>query len=295
MRHLLVLLLLVSCAHAEAVQWRVMRTEHFLVHYTAGREKTASTAGEVAEEWYPRLSDKLRTEPHEIIRIFLYPDRIAFGKATGARPEETIVGTAHIRLHSVKIDASGALADIRQVIPHELVHIFVSTRLGRNSSHLSAWMHEGLAKHLTDDWSAGDAELLADVASSGNLLPLDEISLAFPAAEGKRAVAYAQSCSAVKYMADTYSEESIQDLLTEMADGQPFRKAMLYSLGVEPEKFESDWRAYLIDKYSLARWTKLASALASAFMALVCVLAFRARRRAKREKAREFEEESPIL
>jgi len=274
---------------ADEVRWRVTRTKHFIIYY-AGAESTAKRAGSVAEEWHAALSRRLKFAPEGITPVYLYPDRRSFSEATGFEPGEGVVGTAHARTLRIRVDASGAFADVAHVIPHELVHVFISRRLRGYSSRLPLWMHEGLAKYLAEDWTGPDAELLADAATSGEILPLDRISKVLPMDERKRAVAYVQSYSAVQYMADTYGPESIPDLLSEIADGRTFGTALLYSIGVEPDRFEAEWRQYLWEEYKLGRWVKLGMGIASAVMSLLAILAFRARVIAKRRKAREMEE-----
>ena len=284
-------ILSVQTIRADEVQWRVTRTKHFIIYYAAGHESTAKSAETIAENWHAILSRKLKFSPKGITPIYLYPDRRSFSEAADIKPGDMIVGLAHTRIFRVRVDASGAFADIASVIPHELVHVFVSRRLRGYSARLPLWMHEGLAKYLANDWSANDAELLADAAAKGEILPLNRISEVFPSDEAKRSIAYVQSYSAVKYMAKVYSPESITDLLAELEKGEIFRTALFYSIGVEPDKFEEQWRQYLWDEYGSYRWIRLLTATVSAAMAMIAVLAFRARVLRKRRKAAEFEEE----
>ena len=278
-------------AQAGDPPWHATRTKHFIVYYAPRAESVAKGAGDIAEKWYAVLSQKLKFAPHGITPIYLYPDRRSFSEATGFKPGEPIVGTAHTRTFWIRVDASGAFADIANVIPHELVHVFISRRLRAYAIRLPLWMHEGLAKYLAEDWTGADAELLADAAAGGEIVSLESISDAFPGDERARSVAYVESYSAVKHMAQIYSPESIPDLLSELAAGQTFDTAMLYSIGVEPSRFEEEWRRYLWEEYNLNRWMKLGSGLMSAAMALFAILAFRARLLHKRRKAQELEEE----
>ena len=284
------LVLAAQVANGDEVGWRVARTRRFLIYYPAGKESTAERAGDLAEKWYATLSRKLKCSPGGLTPIYLYPDRRSFSEAVGVEPGERIVGIARTRTLRISVDASGTFADIAHVIPHELVHVFISYKLRWNSYHMPLWMHEGLAKYLADDWTGPDAELLADAAAGEDILPLARISRMFPLDERKRSIAYVQSYSAVKYMADQYSPDSIPGLLSEIEAGQPFKTALFYSIGVEPKEFEEKWRQYLWEEYSWARWAKFASGLAWAGMGLLAILAFRARILQKRRRAREMEQ-----
>lgn len=287
---LLAVLLLTSASQANDVQWRVLRTQRFLIHYAAGHEAAAERAGEIAEEWHAKISKKLDFYPKSITPIYLYPDRGSFAEAIGIAPGDRVVGIAQARTLKVRVDASGGYTDIAAVIPHELVHVFVSMRLKGHSPRLPLWMHEGLAKYLAEDWSQADAELLADVAGS-ELMPLERISKVFPTDARGRAIAYVQSYSAVKYMADKFTPEAIHDLLAELEAGHPFKTALFYSIGQEPAEFEADWRRHLWEEYTVHRWWKLGAGLISGAMGFLAILAFRARVRQKRRKAEELSEE----
>lgn len=276
-------------ARAEEVKWRVTRTEHFMIYYAPGADTTAERAGAIAEKWLVALSRKLDFEPGGVTPIYLYPDRPSFAEATGVEPAEEVVGIAHTRTLKVRVDASRAFADIAHIIPHELVHVLVSRRLRGHSVRLPVWMHEGLAKYLAEDWTGPDAELLADAASGGEILRLDQISKVFPLDDRKRSVAYVQSYSLVKYMTDRYSPECIPDLFSELEAGHPFSTALFYSIGRKPSELEEEWRQYIWEEYNLNRWVKFGSGLISAAMALFVILAFRARIIAKRRKAEEME------
>ena len=296
LRHIIIIalagiLLAAQTAYARTVDWRVTRAEHFIIYYASRHEQIAGRAKSIAEKSYAHLSRKLGFAPGGIIPIYLYPDRISFSEAEGIDSTDSIVGTAQTRTLRIKIDASGTFADIKGVIPHELVHVFIFRKLHGNSTTLPMWMHEGLAKYFAEDWTGADAELLADAASGGGVLPLTEITDSFPADKRKRSIAYVQSYSAVKHMVDRYGPETVTNLLTEIEHYRSFRTAMLYSVGLYPDKFEEDWRQYLWEEYGLSRWLRFASAVLSAAMAIFAILAFRARRIRKRQKEEEFEAE----
>lgn len=290
-----ILLILVSTAvhtlSAAEVQWRTTRTKHFLIYHTERHTDLARRTGEFAEEWHGKLSRRMNFEPGNLIPLYLYPDRGSFAEAAGVARGDPVVGLAHSRTLRIKVDASGAFTDIAHIIPHEMVHVFLSLIAKRNIETLPTWMNEGLAKYFADDWSGNDRQLLADAAAGSEILRLDSIARNFPADPRKRAVAYVQSYSVVKYIADTYTPAALTDFLAEMKDGKRFEEALFDSIGRTPEELEREWRQYLWEEYNLDRWLKIGSAAVGTAMAVLAVLAFRARLIRKRLKAREMEQE----
>ncbi len=280
-----------ACSLAAQEQWRTMRTKHFLIYYSPDAVSKAKRAALVGERWHAILSEKLDFDPGGVIPMYLYPNRRSFSEATGAKPDESIVGMAHTRTLKVRVDASDTFAKIESIIPHELVHVFLSRRLKAFTSRMPLWMHEGLAKYLTGDWSPGDAELLREIGMTGRIIPLSRISQVFPDDDRERAIAYVESYSVVSFMVKRYSPECVPDLLSELSKGNLFSTALEYSIGIKPEKLEEEWRQYLWDEYGFDRWIRLGSATISLLMALFAILAFRARRLRKRRKAAELESE----
>ncbi len=285
------LALLAGTVRASDLTWAATRTPHFIIYYSAGHPSIAVSAGRIAEKSNAVLERKLKFKPAGITPIYLYPDRTSFSNDTGIKADEATVGTAHTRTLVIRVDASGAYTDIAHVIPHELAHVLIFRRLHAHAINMPLWVHEGLAKYLSGDWSGADAELLQDAAASGEIMPFERIANLFPTSERERSVAYVQSYSAVRYMSEHYGRGSIPDLLSEIASGTRWNEAVLYSIGVTPERFESDWRQFLWDRYQLNRWIKLATGIVSAFMAIVAVFAFRARRIQKQRKAAQFADE----
>jgi len=281
-----------SGAWGQDIPFRTMRTEHFIIYYSPNHIAVARKAAHVAEQWHQTLTEKLGIKAGGITPIYLYPDRRSFARATGHRPEESIVGTAHVRSLAIKVDASDTFARIQDIIPHELVHVLVSRYLGISARRLPLYMHEGLAKYLTDDWSAGDSELLSKVASSGRFIPLNRLVDQFPTDPEEQGIAYVQGYSITEYIVRKYGPESISDLLSEIKAGRTYAVAVEYSLGTNVNTLEQEWRNYLWDKYGMERWLRLGMATVSAGMALLGLFAFRARWIRKRRKAAELEGES---
>jgi hypothetical protein len=285
------LVLLVACGWGDSLNWQLVRTKHFLIYYTLEDQDTALRAGKICEKWYVKLSRKMEYRPGGAIPVFLYPDRRSFASAVGIDPSDSTVGIAHVRTRKVRIDASELFVTIEKVIPHELTHVFMYTQVRHNPTHIPLWFSEGLAKYFAEDWTSADAEILAEAAARDGLLPLREIAFAFPMDKQKRSIAYVQSYSFLKYIADQKGSVIIPVLLEALQRGESFESAFRFSVGATPEEAEQEWRQYLWEKYSLARWLRFFSGFVSVLMAVLVILAFRARAIYKRQKVEQMEEE----
>lgn len=278
----------VVAAPAGDVNWRAKRTRHFILYYANESSSVAEKASASAEEWYAELSRRLGFAPGGVTPVYLYPDRASFSRAVGVGRADTVVGLA--RASDIRIDASGLFADVEQVLAHEMVHVFIARRLYGYTARLPLWMHEGLAQYLTGDWGDANLAVLQEAVASGSILPLERITVRFPEDPEGRAVAYAQSYSIVRYIAQRYPPGSLPDLLSELKYGRRFETALLYSMGRQPEELEKEWRDHLLEEHGVHRWSQIGTAAVSAAMVLFALLAFRSRILQKRRKAKEFEE-----
>lgn len=272
------------------VDWRAKRTRHFILYYANESSSVAAEAAQSAEEWYAELSRELGFAPGGVIPVYLYPDRASFSRAAGVGKADTVVGLA--RASDIRVDASGLFADVEQVLAHEMVHVFIARRLYGYTARLPLWMNEGLAQYLTGDWGDADLAVLQDAVASGAILPLERITARFPADREGRAVAYAQSYSIVRYIAQRYPPGSLPDLISELKYGRRFETALLYSMGRQPDELEKEWRDHLLEEYGVHRWSQIGTAAVSAAMVLFALLAFRSRILQKRRKTAEFEEDT---
>src|SRR3954469_8232437 len=66
----------------ENFNWRVLKTEHFDIHYYPEEEPAVRDAARMAERWYRRLSSVFQRDFHERKPIILYADQSDFQQTT---------------------------------------------------------------------------------------------------------------------------------------------------------------------------------------------------------------------
>ena len=105
--------------------WRVLETEHFLVHYYPEEKQAVSAAARMAERSYARLSKVLGHQFREKKPIILFASRADFGQnnVTGDLGEGT-GGVTESARHRLILPLTGDLGSFEQVLAHEMVHEF---------------------------------------------------------------------------------------------------------------------------------------------------------------------------
>src|SRR3954470_20505451 len=140
--------------------WRVIETEHFLVHYYPEERAGAMEAARMAERSYARLSKVLDHQFREKKPIILFSSRSEFGQnnVTGDLGEGTGGVTEALR-HRMILPLTGDLGSFEHVLTPQRVHefqydIFARGKAGANLQTLNQidpplWFMEGMAEYLS--------------------------------------------------------------------------------------------------------------------------------------------------
>ena len=168
--------------------WRVIETEHWLVHYYPEERAGAMEAARMAERSYARLSKVMDHQFREKKPIILYASRSEFGQSNvnGDLGEGVGGATDPLRQRMI-LPLTGDLGSFEHVLTHEMVHefqfdIFARGKAGANLQTLSQvdpplWFMEGMAEYLsigpehilTDTW-------VRDAAVNGTLPTIEQMT-----------------------------------------------------------------------------------------------------------------------
>src|SRR3954468_9022304 len=168
--------------------WRVIETEHWLVHYYPEEKAGAMEAARMAERSYARLSKVLGHQFREKKPIILFSSRADFGQnnITGDLGEGTGGVTEAARPRLI-LPFPGDLGSFEHVLAHEMVHefqydVFARGKAGANQQTLERinpplWFMEGMAEYLsngpTHPLTAG---WLRDAAVAGNIPTVEQMT-----------------------------------------------------------------------------------------------------------------------
>jgi Tol biopolymer transport system component len=239
------------------VKWKVLTTEHFEVYHAVGTEKLARIAASIAEEAYTKVSRDLRHQLSRLIPFIIFKSHYDFQQtnvildlispATG--------GFSEILKFRMVIPFTGSYAKLRRVILHELTHVFTYDILYPEGleSLLSLpnippmWLMEGIAEYETGVFDPIGKIMLADAVVENCLIPISSLS-DFRMID-RVFLAYQESHSFVKYIADTYGKEKLHILLRKFRKAGILEDVIKYTLGVDLHVLEKNWIKWLRQKY----------------------------------------------
>ena len=170
--------------------WRVIRTDHFEVHYYPEIETAANMVARMAERSYARLSRLLNYQFKERKPIVVFASRGDFAQnnVTGDLGEGTGGATDAIRQRNMFFFGQD-MAEAEHVLTHEMVHQFQYDIQFRGRTGASAmagdigaaqpplWFIEGMAEYLSigPNHPATDA-IVRDAALNGNLPSIEQMT-----------------------------------------------------------------------------------------------------------------------
>ena len=229
-------------------KWRVLETEHFLVHYYPEEKAAVMSAARMAERSYARLSRVLGHQFREKKPIILFSSRADFGQnnVTGDLGEG-VGGVTESARHRLIMPFTGDLGSFEQVLAHEMVHefqydIFARGRAGANQQALERinpplWFMEGMAEYLSigpnHPLTAG---WLRDAAVAGNIPTVKQMT-----ERPDKYFPYRFGESFWQYVGERWGDAAIGEILRN-TPAVGVERAFLRELGVPLVDVGAAWR-----------------------------------------------------
>ena len=233
----------------ESLDFKVLKTDHFDIHYYDEEAAVIRELGRMAERWYSRLSTVL---DHQFLHrqpVVMYASHPAF-RGTTVIPDfigETTGGvTEGLRLRMV-LPFAGPLQETDHVLGHEMVHAFQFdiTRVGElpGAAALPLWFVEGMAEYLSVGPVDTSTSMWMRDAVRRNALPdiehLDD-SEYFP---------YRYGHAFWAYVAGRYGDQVVSRMLRIASESGSPSGAIRIVLKTDPEVLSEEWHDALRAAY----------------------------------------------
>ena len=235
--------------------WKVIETEHFLVHYYPEEREAALDASRMAERSYARLSRVLQHQFREKKPIVLFASRTDFGQnnVTGDLGEFTGGVTDALRQRNI-LPFTGDYKSFERVLTHEMVHqfqydIFARGKAGNGLQNLAQnapplWFAEGMAEYLsigprhpfTDSW-------IRDAAVNGQIPTIEQMTV-----RPDRYFPYRFGESLWQYVGGRWGDEVIGQIMNAVPN-IGVERAFKRELGLSLEELSDEWREAMQAKH----------------------------------------------
>ncbi len=241
------------------VDYERIETEHFVIKHAPGQDAVlARDFARHAEQTYERLTERYGHEPQRLTHVELMPDQGWFAvRITGMPDIWTIAAaTGDVLAFSPPRFGSGAQGpyDWLNVFTHEYVH---TVTLGATENRIPHWFTEACAvSEELEPRTYATCQQLAEALERDRLFTLDTIDLGFirPENPDDRSLAYAQSSWMLQYLRQTYSNDSVLDLLARFREGDSTDEAFERVIGIPGQMFHAHflrWAEQRVDAWGL--------------------------------------------
>lgn len=165
----------------DRLEFKVLQTEHFDVHYHSGEDQAVRHAARMAERWYSRLSrvlDHAFTHRQPLVLYASHPHFSQTNLTSGSLGEGT-GGFTEAQRSRIAMPFAASLGETDHVLGHEIAHAFqidIARRAKQDAFAMPAWLIEGMAEYLSvGDSSSQTSMWVRDAARRGRLPALEDL------------------------------------------------------------------------------------------------------------------------
>ena len=233
--------------------WHVLKTEHFDIYYYIEMKELAEIGAASAEETYRFLEDKFNHNINRRIPLIFYSNHSHF-QQTNTIPyflPEGVGGFFEFLKGRVVVPANGSIYKFKRVLRHELIHVFTHDKHYRilkdhkklSYPQLPLWYIEGLAEYWSIGWDSESESVIRDAVLNGYIFPLKNMYQIYGSF-----LMYKEGQAVLQYIADTYGEHKIIQLIENAWKEESFSSVMKLTIGVNYEEFDKEWLYFLKKK-----------------------------------------------
>ncbi len=237
--------------------WIYIQTKHFDIYFTSEGKDAAEFTAQSAEEALEDLQKRLNYQLNNRISLVVYNSHNEFQETNTSDGylSQGIGGFTEPFKNRVVFPFEGSYSKFKHVIHHELVHAVMRDMLyGGTIQNIIAkgitlqlpiWYHEGMAEYLTSGWETNSDMFIRDAAINEYLPDINRLGGYF---------AYRGGQALFKYIADTYGEEKISELLFNVKGKGNVNAGFKASIGIDLEELNIKWKKDIKRKY----WPEIA-------------------------------------
>ncbi len=264
--YLIVLLLLYWIAYGQTMRfgrnkvhytrfdWQVLQTKHFDIYYYPEMKTLSEKGAQIAEDSYKVLQAKFNFSVTRRIPLIFYSSHSHF-EQTNVTPgfiPEGVGGFFEFFKGRVVIPGNGDMNQFKHVIRHELVHVFMHSKLNNISrkhdvfemAYPPLWYVEGLAEFWSSQWDAQGEMVLKDAVLNNYVVGLQDMYKI----NGTFAM-YKIGQNALMYIASRFGEDKVLDLMEELWKYHKFEECFKAVIGLDYKEFDAEYLHHLKKKY----------------------------------------------
>lgn len=226
-------------------EWFYIQTRHFDIYFTEEGKDAAEFTSQSAEEALEDLQSRLNYQVNNRISLIVYNSHNEFQETNTSDGylSQGIGGFTEPFKNRVVFPFEGSYSKFQHVIKHELVHAVMRDMLyGGTVQNIIAkgitlqlpiWYHEGMAEYLSSGWDTNSDMFIRDAILNEYLPDINRLDGYF---------AYRGGQALFKFIADTYGEEKISELLFNVKGKGNVSGGFKSSIGIDLDELNEKWK-----------------------------------------------------
>ncbi|MGD9898168.1 MAG: BamA/TamA family outer membrane protein [Calditrichaceae bacterium] len=234
--------------------WQVLKTAHFDIYYYPEMEDIAEKGARFAEESFAFLETKFNYSITRRIPLIFYSSHLHF-QQTNITPgfiPEGVGGFFEFLKGRVVIPSNGDLYQFRRVIRHELVHVFMHSKIfnviyghGKgDGAYPPLWFTEGLAELWSGEWDAQGEMVVKDAVLNNYAVGLEQMYQI----QGTYSM-YKFGQNILGYVADNFGEDKILLMMENAWKYDYFELSFTDATGLNYKQFDREYLYHLKKEY----------------------------------------------
>lgn len=234
--------------------WHVLKTQHFDIYYYPEMKDLAERGAFFAEEAYRELEVRFNHTLNNRVPLIFYSTHLHFQQTNtiGGFIPEGVGGFFEFLKGRVVIPSDGSTHQFRHVIRHEMVHVFMHSKISRVMiDHRKAqdrfpplWFTEGIAEYWSTEWNTQAEMIMRDAVLNGIAVGLDDMDRIYGSF-----LMYKEGQAVLEYIGKTYGEEKILLLMENFWKKPSFNEVFTITLGKNFKQFDEEWLYALKKQY----------------------------------------------
>jgi hypothetical protein len=235
----------VRIEYADATHdWQRLEDDHIVIFWYDQPASFGEALFQASRGAYDHVAHIIGITTQRAIRVVIYNDQEDFCAFYAPRTCQDWIGGQTFSGITVQWGSNlNWFTD--DVVPHELAHVFYGEIFRDTWLPVPTWFNEGIAVYNERQDHSWDMTLVRDAAGEGKLATLPVMTRGRGVAHGEVDLWYAVAYSLVAYLAETYGEETLGELILTVADSIPFEDALVQTMGLDMVQLEMEWRAWL--------------------------------------------------
>ena len=236
----------------EKFDWQYIQTKYFDIYFYEDGIVNKDFINSESEKAYKKISNYLNWELKDRYTIILHNSHNDFQQTNviNIYMQEGIGGVTELYKNRIVIPFDGSLSELKHVLHHEMVHLFindmlyggsVSNMIYSNVKPIPLWMNEGLAEYLSSKWNSNSEMWIRDIAINGGDFPH------FNQLNGY--LAYRGGHSIWNFIANKWGDEIIAEIFWDLKKLGNLNKVFENTLGVDLQGLLDLWHQDIKDSY----------------------------------------------